>query len=93
MYIKPVNTVVVPVQIRIENMLNTSQKRYLAIQLVLFRLKRLIREKMGGKSVFKPRLKLGTSQIRIRTDNDNMAALSSNCVSNVVKWKTDGRRR
>jgi len=48
MYIKPVKTVVVPVRIRIENLLNRRQKRYSSIQLVRFRLKRSKREKNVG---------------------------------------------
>jgi hypothetical protein len=44
---KPVNTVVVPVQIRIENLKYTSQKRYRSLQLVRFRLERL-KEKVGA---------------------------------------------
>ena len=93
LYIKPVNTVVVPVHTRIGNLLNTSQKLYHHFQLVRFRLKRLKRKKKWEQSIFKPRLELGTSQIRIRPDNYYMAVLSSNCVSNGVKWKRDGRRR
>jgi hypothetical protein len=84
LYIKRVKTVVVPVQIRIGNLLNRNQKRYNSIQLVRFFLKRLKREKMWRESVFKQRFELGTSQIRVRPDNHYMAAL---------KWKMDGRKR
>jgi len=61
-YIKPVNMVVVPVQFRIENLLNTSQKRYPSIQLVRFRLKRLKRKKK----------KFGDSQFSNRGSNSGL---------------------